>query len=65
LRRQIVRAVIKAGNPRPIALLCGLSEKIIMHWKDIFAQELPPPDPEESKGDETEPAKKPSEIDQG
>jgi hypothetical protein len=41
MRAEIVRLVIAAGNPRPISLMLGLSEKVILGWKDIFAQELP------------------------
>lgn len=41
LRRDIVKLVIAAGNSRPISLLLGLSEKVILGWKDMFALEMP------------------------
>jgi hypothetical protein len=44
MRTEIVRLVIAAGNPRPISLLLGLSEKAIVGWRDIFAQEMPKPE---------------------
>lgn len=36
----IVKLAMKVGNVRPIALMLGLSERIIIRWKDLFSREI-------------------------
>ena len=36
LKLEIARLVIQAGSPRPVALLLGLNQKVIMSWKALF-----------------------------
>ena len=52
LRRDIVKLVIAAGNSRPISLLLGLSEKVILGWKDMFALEMPPVESKDPEAEE-------------
>ena len=35
---EIARLVVRAGHARPIALLLGLNQKVILSWKGYFAQ---------------------------
>ncbi|CAG9332827.1 unnamed protein product [Blepharisma stoltei] len=40
LKKDIVKLVLKAGHPRPIALLLGLSERVVEGWKDNYETEI-------------------------
>lgn len=33
---QIASLVLRAGHPRPVALLLGLNQKVILSWKGLF-----------------------------
>lgn len=37
IKLQIAKLVIQAGSPRPIALMLGLNQKVIMSWKGLFS----------------------------
>ncbi|CAG9321326.1 unnamed protein product [Blepharisma stoltei] len=40
IKRMIVKAVLKAGNPKPIGLMIGVNERIILSWRAVFVKEL-------------------------
>ena len=37
LKLQIIKLVLRAGSARPIALVLGLNQKVIMSWKGLFS----------------------------
>lgn len=38
IKKEIVKLVIKVGHPKPIALMLGLNERVIIGWKDLYAK---------------------------
>lgn len=36
VKLHIARLVLRAGHPRPVALLLGLNQKVILSWKGLF-----------------------------
>jgi hypothetical protein len=40
LKHEISRCVISAGSARPVALLLGLNERVLMSWKEFLVGEL-------------------------